>query len=60
MYLDHEKLDVYRIALESTILTNSVIKEFPGGSSYLADQLLRACSSIALNIAVYCTFIPFG
>ena len=49
--LDHEKLDVYQLAIEFVITSNSIIKNFPKGNSYLADQLRRASSSIALNIA---------
>jgi four helix bundle protein len=51
MYFDHEKLDVYRTAIEFNIIINSVIKELPRGSSYFSDQLLRAGASISLNIA---------
>jgi four helix bundle protein len=49
--LDHEKLDVYQLAIEFVIISNSIIKNFPRGNSYLADQLRRASSSITLNIA---------
>lgn len=51
MNLDHEKLDVYKVAIEFTILINLFIKSFPKGNAYLVDQLLRAGSSITLNIA---------
>lgn len=42
MYLDHEKLDVYKVAIEFTVLIDIFIKSFPKGNAYLADQLLRA------------------
>ena len=48
---DHEKLDVYQIAMEFIILIESVIGDLPRGRAYLADQLQRAGSSIPLNIA---------
>jgi four helix bundle protein len=51
MYFDHEKLDVYRAAIEFSTLANAIIKELPKGNSYFADQLLRASVSITLNIA---------
>jgi four helix bundle protein len=48
---DHEKLDVYKVAIEFVILADEIIKHFPKGRAYLADQLQRAASSIPLNIA---------
>ena len=50
-YLDHEKLDVYRLALQFVVSANQIVKDLPRGGGYLADQLRRAGSSIALNIA---------
>ncbi len=50
-HLDHEKLDVYCIAIDFVILANTAINEFPKGNAHLADQLHRASTSIALNIA---------
>ena len=48
---DHERLDVYRAAIELIVLIDSVVKNFPRGRAYLADQVQRAGSSIPLNIA---------
>jgi four helix bundle protein len=48
---DHEKLDVYKVAVEFVILSNEITEQLPRGKSYLADQLQRASSSISLNIA---------
>jgi len=48
---DHEKLDVYRAAIEFVVLVDKIVEHFPRGRGYLADQLLRAGSSISLNIA---------
>jgi len=48
---DHEKLDVYRAAIEFVALVDKIVEQFPRGRAYLADQLLRAGTSIPLNIA---------
>ena len=50
-YFDHEKLDVYQVAMELVVLINIVIENLPRGKAYLADQLQRAGASIPLNIA---------
>ena len=50
-YFDHEKLDVYKAAIEFVILINSIVENLPRGRAYLADQLQRAGASIPLNIA---------
>lgn len=49
--LDHEKLDVYHIAIEFVILSDAIIEHIPRGRGYLSDQLQRAALSIPLNIA---------
>jgi len=48
---DHEKLDVYQAAIELVALSDTSIERFPRGRAYLADQLQRAATSVALNIA---------
>lgn len=48
---DFEKLDVYRLTLEFVALVYEVTGQVPPGSADLVDQLKRASSSIALNIA---------
>ncbi|HJZ23760.1 MAG TPA: four helix bundle protein [Candidatus Babeliales bacterium] len=48
---DHEKLDVYQAAIEFVVLIDKIVEHFPRGRAYLADQLLRAGTSISLNIA---------
>ena len=50
-YFDHEKLDVYQTAIEFVVIIESIVKQFPKGRAYLIDQLQRAGSSVALNIA---------
>lgn len=51
MAFDHEKLDVYQLAIEFVARTNDIIERLPRGRGYLADQLQRAALSIVLNIA---------
>jgi four helix bundle protein len=43
---DHEKLDVYQAAIEFVVLIDKIVEHFPRGRAYLADQLLRAGTSI--------------
>ena len=50
-HFDHEKLDVYQAAIELVVLIDKIVDQFPRGRSYLADQLLRAGTSVPLNIA---------
>ena len=42
MQFDHEKLDVYQIAIEFVVLVDKVIENLPRGRACLADQLQRA------------------
>jgi len=48
---EHERLDVYQAAIQFLVLADTVAGELPRGRGYLADQLRRAASSIAFNIA---------
>lgn len=48
---DHERLDVYQIALEFVALVGEVPERFPSGRHNLADRLSRASTSVVLNIA---------
>lgn len=48
---DHEKMDVYQVGIEFIALADGVAEDLPRGRAYLADQLRRACTSVALNIA---------
>jgi four helix bundle protein len=50
-YFHHEKLDVYKAAIELIILIEAVVEGLPRGRAYLADQLQRAGTSVPLNIA---------
>lgn len=50
-YFDHEKLDVYQVAMEFITLVDEIVDRLPRGRAYLSDQLLRAATSRALNIA---------
>jgi four helix bundle protein len=49
--LDHERLDVYRLALDFMVFAHQVIEALPRGRSRLCDQLTRASTSIVLNLA---------
>ena len=49
--LDHEKLDVYHVAVEFVIAADGIVEHLPRGRGYLSDQLQRAALSISLNIA---------
>ena len=51
MQFDHERLDVYRIALAFIVVANDVAQALPRGRSYIADQLQRAATSVVLNLA---------
>ena len=48
---DHEKLDVYGVAIDFVVLANDVAELLPRGRAYVADQLQRAGISILLNVA---------
>lgn len=50
-YFDHEKLEVYRFAIQFVVLADEISENLPRGRAYLVDQLRRAGSSIPLNIA---------
>ena len=51
MKLDHERLDVYHVALDFLVFANGVIEALARGRSHLADQFTRASTSILLNLA---------
>jgi four helix bundle protein len=51
MILDHERLDVYRLALDFLLFARQVIETLPRGRSHLCDPLTRASTSIVLNLA---------
>ena len=48
---DHEKLDVYRLALEYVADSFGIARELSGLHRHARDQWLRAAQSIPLNIA---------
>lgn len=58
MQLDHERLDVYRIALDFAAWAYGVCRNLKGINRHARDQLLRASQSIGLNIAEGCGKIP--
>ena len=51
MPFDHERLDVYQVALDFIVIADDTISQLPRGRSHLADQLHRAATSIVLNVA---------
>lgn len=51
MAFDHEKMEVYQLAVEFIAKGNEIVESLPRGRGYLADQLQRAALSIVLNIA---------
>ena len=48
---EHERLDVYRAAIEFLVLADSIAIALPRGRADLADQLRRAATSISFHIA---------
>jgi four helix bundle protein len=48
---DHQRLDVYGIAPDFVIAADDIVEQLPKGRGYLVDQLRRASTSIAFNIA---------
>ena len=48
---DHEKLEVYALAIRFVVLADEVVERLPRGRRYLADQFQRAATSIPLNVA---------
>ncbi len=51
MAFDHERLDVYQLALDFLVFADEIVEQLPRGRGHLADQLFRAATSIVLNIA---------
>ena len=51
MQFDHDKLDAYRLAIDLTAVAEDIVTALPSGRAYLADQLRRASTSVAFNIA---------
>jgi four helix bundle protein len=48
---EHERLDVYRAAIDFLVVADEIATSLPRGRAYLVDQLRRAATSIPLNIA---------
>ena len=60
MRFDHEKLDVYRVSLDFVRVATAITKVIPADQRHMRDQLLRAASSIPLNIAEGNGKLSFG
>ena len=50
-YFDHERLDVYKVAIQWVLLSEKIALQLPRGRAYLVDQLQGAGTSIPFNIA---------
>ena len=48
---DHERLEVYQVAIDFAVRADEIAEQLPRGRGNLADQLSRASVSIPLNIA---------
>ncbi len=51
MAFDHEKLDVYQVAIDFLAHADTVAESLPRGRGYIGEQLRRASLSIVLNVA---------
>ena len=51
MQFDHEKMDVYGLAVDFVAVAWAIVTTLPTGHGDLGDQLRRASTSIPLNIA---------
>ena len=49
--MQHENTRIYQRSLELVALSKTVMNELPVGYGFLADQLRRAASSVALNFS---------
>ena len=49
--MQHDNTQIYQRSLELIGLIRQVIDELPSGYGFLADQLRRAASSVALNFS---------
>jgi len=50
-HFEHEKLDVYKAAIEFVGVAGDIVESLPQGHGHISDQLLRASTSVALNLA---------
>ena len=51
MPFDHEKLEVYRHALQALAISDRIASQLPRGRSNLRHQIERAATSVVANIA---------
>jgi four helix bundle protein len=51
MPFDHERLDVYKVALDFFDIADGIVEHLPRGRGAVRDQLARASLSIVNNIA---------
>ena len=48
---DHEKLEVYRVAIEYADAADCIAAKLKSGNAHIRDQLRRAVDSVVNNIA---------
>ena len=48
---EHEKLDIYRVAIQFADAADVIASDLPTGHSHVRDQLRRASDSVVNNIA---------
>ncbi len=53
MVLDHERLDVYLVALDFVVFANEVIERLPRGRSHLADHRFDEVSVVLRRAASF-------
>ena len=51
MPCDHERLDVYQVALDFIVVTNDVLEQLPRGRSHLAKKQLERVASMLIKLA---------
>jgi four helix bundle protein len=49
--IDHERLDVYQAAKEFLVIAHEAVESLPSSLGNLQKQMIKAASSIPLNIA---------
>ena len=51
MAFEHERLEIYHLAVEFLALADEIVEQLPRGKNHIALQLSRAALSIVNNIA---------
>ncbi len=48
-HFEHEKLDVYKAAIEFVGVAGDIVESLPQGHGHISDQLLRASTSASIR-----------